>query len=68
MHATCSRDYTNDQRIAPNGVAPPNKNLHIYTQMEVFAKIVNGLKPLTIPAKGPSWMFDSVLNTPLVRL
>ena len=36
--------------------------------MEVFAKIVDGIKPLDIPAKAPSWMFDNVLNTSLVRL
>ena len=30
VYATHSRDYANDQRIACNGVAPPNKNLYIY--------------------------------------
>ena len=56
--------YTNDQLIDHTGVAPPNKKIklrsqvhsvqllfaptYIYTQMEVFAKIVNGFKPLVI--------------------
>ena len=84
VQATCRQDYTNDWRIAHTGVAPPNKKIklrsqvptvtflftptHTYTKMEVFAKIVKGFKLLAIPAKAPSWMFDSVLNTLLVRL
>ena len=67
VHATCRRGYTNDRCMAPNGVAPPNKKIklrsqvrsvtflftsaYIYTQMEVFAKTVNGFKPLAIPEK-----------------
>ena len=70
----------NDQLIDHTGVAPPNKKIklrsqihsvqllfaptYIYTQMEVFVKIVNGFKPLVIL----SWMFDIVPNTPLVKL
>lgn len=36
--------------------------------MEVLEKIVKRFKPLAIPAKAASWMFDSVLNTHLVKL
>ena len=36
--------------------------------MEVFEKIINDFKPPANSARGPSWMFDSVLNTLLVSL
>ena len=78
-HAICRHDYTNDQRFAHAEDAPPNKKIklrpivrsltiiftstYIYTNMEVFAKTVNGFKQLAIPTKTPSSMFDSVLNT-----
>ena len=32
-HATCRRDYTNDRRIAPTGVAPPNKKIKLRSQV-----------------------------------
>ena len=36
------------------------------SKMELFAKIVNGSKPLTFSQKAPSQMFDRILNTPLL--
>ena len=78
-HAICRHDYTNDQHFAHAEDAPPNKKIklrpivrsltiiftstYIYTNMEVFAKTVNGFKQLAISTKTPSSMFDSVLNT-----
>ena len=84
VQATYKRDYTDDEHNAPTGVARPNKKIklrslvhsvtflftptYIYTQMGAFAKMVNGFKPLAVPAKSLSWMFDSVFNIRLVRL
>ena len=42
---------------------------HIRTsEVELFAKIVNGFQLLTIFVNAPSQMFDWVLNAPLVRV
>ena len=49
-------------RICAEAYSEPSRT----SNMELFAKIINSWKPWTISQKAPSYMFDWVLNKPLV--
>ena len=73
VQATYRRGYMADQHNAPTGVAPPNKNIKLRSQVHSVRFLftptyIYTFTPLAIPAKALSWMFVSVFNTRLIRL